>query len=429
MLNISQHCDLAAVDSIRDVWRELWWKTPQASFFQSVEWFEHRCRAAADVQQPRVFLVAAAGRPVGLVPWVEKSVLGCLGRRRVLSDPLVSQGFSCGALGSRPDVILKAVVDHARAERRWHRFEIRHTELDSAIGHDAVDQLQSPRMRDVAEDARVVVACRGDWVRYLRSRPLDVREQYQSAERILAAKGPLEYLRYRPEGTPLLDDDPRWELFRELEGMPDAAGTEREGLLREVHEAAATVAGVDLNLLRLDGRPIAWAYNYRCDGRIEMQSLGTAGPYSSAAASVLLGACCTTDFAAAMNRTSSIAKRAAPPQDGKRDSRRAAPPPLFGASQQTQTARRFFESAWLKTQWGIKAQTRATGRTLSSFRASWFSSRCLLPVLPRLLRTFPLGFVEVLPGEVRGRFAGKPQKACLQHDFADDLIAIPGHFD
>ena len=56
-----------------------------------------------------------------------------------------------------------------------------------------------------------------------------------------------------------------------------------------MHETAVSIAGVDLNLLRLDGRPIAWAYNYRCDGRIEMQRLRATGEFSSLAACVLLG--------------------------------------------------------------------------------------------------------------------------------------------
>ena len=39
--------------------------------------------------------------------------------------------------------------------------------------------------------------------------------------------------------------------------------------LRDAHEAAARVGAVDLHFLLLDGRPLAFAYNYHCRGRID----------------------------------------------------------------------------------------------------------------------------------------------------------------
>ena len=291
MLTVSEYRDLPSIDGIRDLWRQLWWKTPRASFFQSIEWFESHCRKAAGVHKPRVFVVAAAGRPVGLVPWVEKRVWGPVGRLRVLSDAPAALGFSRGSLGSNPDLTLETVLNHTRAKCRWDRLELRHVELGSrkrTLGGRRIDPALN---MNVVKETRILVECRGDWVRYLRSLPDQVREQYQRSERELAEQGKLEYVRYRPEGTPLHDGNPRWEIFGELEraqnGFDKAA--EKPEVAQDIHEAATSVAGVDLNLLRLNGKPIAWAYNYRCDGRIKMQRVRTAGEFASAAGSALLG--------------------------------------------------------------------------------------------------------------------------------------------
>ena len=49
------------------------------------------------------------------------------------------------------------------------------------------------------------------------------------------------------------------------------------------------MAGVDFNVLRLDGRPIAWAYNYRCDGRLETQRIRALPEHRRLATIVLMG--------------------------------------------------------------------------------------------------------------------------------------------
>lgn len=295
MLTVSEYRDLSAVADIHDVWRELWWKTPQASFVQSVEWYERHCRRAGDTQRPRVFLVALAGRPVGLVPWVEKTVLSRVGRVRVLSDPLADHGFFHGPLGSKPELALEAALDHAQSDGRWDLLELRHVELRRSDPMRGVHRIDRPGTAGKVEESRVMVECRGDWVRYLRSRSDDVREKYQRSERTLCERGKLEHVRYRPEGTPLDDDDPRWDLFSEIERAEfgSYAKSDARRSLREMHASASASASVDLNLLRLDGKPIAWAYNYRCDGRIEMQRMRVtrefSSEFSSVAGCVLLG--------------------------------------------------------------------------------------------------------------------------------------------
>jgi hypothetical protein len=152
------------------------------------------------------------------------------------------------------------------------------------------------------EERRPIVDCRGDWVHYWSSRPQQLRDEYRRHEEALQTLGQVEYVRYRPEGSPLEDDNPRWDLFDELERRrEDRRGKRRtshgrrhlqaghEALPRETHEAASRVAGIDFNVLRLNGRPIAWAYNYRCDGRLETQRIRAVAEHHESATAVLMG--------------------------------------------------------------------------------------------------------------------------------------------
>jgi CelD/BcsL family acetyltransferase involved in cellulose biosynthesis len=291
MITVSEHFDLSDVDHLRDLWRDLWWKTPEASFFQSFEAFDCLCTRSADIARPRVFVVSVSGRPVGLAPWIEKSVRGRMGRLRVLTDGGSSLGPSRGPLGANPQLTLEAVTQHTERDHRWNRIELRHVEIGGAEQEQETRRIDPAESQGTLEDSQALIECRGDWVRYLRALPSHIRERYQDSERLLETKGRLECLRYRPEGSALQDHDPRWDLFGEIEQAERQLGNEfeRQDLLHDLHKTAASLAGVDLNLLRLDGRLIAWSYNYRCDGRIEVERLRGAGEWAIAAVRVLLG--------------------------------------------------------------------------------------------------------------------------------------------
>ena len=289
MITVSEYHDLSAVAGIRDLWRSLWWKTPRASFFQSFEWFERQCRQNTGLE-PRVFVVAVSGRPVGLAPWVEKRVGGPFRRRRVLTNSLSPQGFCCEPLGSEPRLTLDTALAHAQATGRFDLFKLEDIERRGTPRSADSLRLDRPQDSATADESRAIVECNGDWVRYLRALPSDVRELYQHSERTLAARGTLEYVRYRPEGTTLGDDNPRWELLKALKRKVNSAkSADRRISLESMHVTATAIAGVDLNVLRLNNEPIAWIYSYRCDGRLELQRLHARPEHAAAASSVLLG--------------------------------------------------------------------------------------------------------------------------------------------
>jgi hypothetical protein len=305
MITVSEYNDAAGLSEIRELWRELWWKTPRASFFQSVEWFETSLRRRGGSDRIRVLVVAAAGRPIGIVPLVLKRVPSRLGRVSVLTDSPDERGFFYEPIGPNPVATLEAVLAHVTSTPiDWDLFELRHADVQRFERGPAPAELWQTHFGTLGrfEERRAIVDCRGDWVHYWGSRSQELRDEYRRSEEQLQSLGQVEYARYRPEGSPLDDDNPRWDLFDELERRHEDRRRKnrtshgrrhlqpgQEALHRETHEAATRVAGVDFNVLRLNGRQIAWAYNYRCDGRLETQRIRAVAEHQQLATVVLTG--------------------------------------------------------------------------------------------------------------------------------------------
>src|ERR1700733_3309832 len=130
MITVSEYNDAAGIAEIRELWRELWWKTPRASFFQSIEWFETSLRRRTVKERVRVLVVAAAGRPIGIVPLVIKRVSTRLGRLHVLTDSPDERGFFFEPIGPNPSTTLDAVFAHvAKTKVDWDLFELRHADV------------------------------------------------------------------------------------------------------------------------------------------------------------------------------------------------------------------------------------------------------------------------------------------------------------
>jgi hypothetical protein len=303
MITVTEYNDAAGIAQVRELWRELWWKTPRASFFQSVEWFETSLRRRGGAERVRLLVVAAAERPIGIVPLVIRRVPSGIGSLRVLTDSPDDRGFFYEPIGPNPTATLAAVLSHVSASPAgWDLFELRAADVQRFERGPAPAELWKSQFGTLnrVEDRRPLIDCRGDWVHYWAARPQEIRDDYRHCEMALQAQGNVEHIRYRPEGSPLDDDNPRWDLFDELERRREDRRKRRvnqgrrqptghDQLPRDIHEAATRVAGVDFNVLRLNSRPIAWCYNYRCDGRLETQRIRALSEYGKIATTVLMG--------------------------------------------------------------------------------------------------------------------------------------------
>ncbi len=118
------------------------------------------------------------------------------------------------------------------------------------------------------------------WDEYWKARPRRWRENVRRCRRRLEDMGKVTYVRYRPNGIAYGDTDPRWDLFdaciaiaRKSWQSDSATGNticspEAERFLRDAHEAAVRAGAVDLNLVLVDGQPVAFTYNYQANGRV-----------------------------------------------------------------------------------------------------------------------------------------------------------------
>jgi CelD/BcsL family acetyltransferase involved in cellulose biosynthesis len=120
----------------------------------------------------------------------------------------------------------------------------------------------------------------GSWDTYLAGRKRKFRENLRRAERQLARRGHVSYLRLRPQGSAWGDDDPRWDLYDACEQLAAGSwqGDSSDGttlshpavrpFLRDAHGAAVRSGAADLNLLLVDERPVAFAYGYQYAGYV-----------------------------------------------------------------------------------------------------------------------------------------------------------------
>jgi hypothetical protein len=125
-----------------------------------------------------------------------------------------------------------------------------------------------------------VVDTNGTWADYLSARRPAFRESLPSWIGRLNRRGRVRHLRYRPRGRRHGQEDPRWDLYDACAGVARRSGqgpvlgrARLSGGLdgsvwRQIHHLAARRGALDLNLLLLDDRPVAYCYNYHFQRRV-----------------------------------------------------------------------------------------------------------------------------------------------------------------
>jgi len=261
----------------RQDWEGLLRETAGASFFQSLDWLEVYWRHFGAEQRLRVLVVLGADRPLGILPLVVRKESGRVGRLRVLTFPLHAWGSFYGPLGPDPELTLAAGLEHVRqTPRDWDIFELR---WQGAPGTDPALARRAMRAAGFQAyptvwDHAAIVEMNGAWESYWSARGGAWLRRFHHAERKLSEQGEVSHVRYRPLGRPHDDGSPRWDLYDACEeiarrswqgGATDGTTLSHDavrGFLRQSHEAAAAAGAVDLNLLLIDGAPVAFVYGY-----------------------------------------------------------------------------------------------------------------------------------------------------------------------
>jgi len=281
MTDVREINGLDELAQLRQPWQALLERTPWASFFLTLDWLEIYWRHFGQGQKLRVLVVSNDNEPTGILPLVVAPERTRIGRMRMLTYPLHDWGSFYGPIGPDPRETLAAGLQYLGATRRdWDAIELRWcggaaSDLGETGAAMRAAGLQACR---TVWDRTAVVDLNEGWEAYLAQRPQKWRHNLRRLERRIAGRGQLDYVRYRPRGQSHGDADPRWDLYDTCEELARRSwqGSSTTGTtlchdsvrayLRETHQAGARLGAVDLNLLLLDGRPLAYLYGYHWQG-------------------------------------------------------------------------------------------------------------------------------------------------------------------
>lgn len=283
MHDVQEINDFEQLFARRELWDAMLSQTPSATFFHTLDWLQVYWKHFGAGQRLRALVVSAADGPVGILPLVVRDEHRKIGRIRVLTYPLDDWGSFYGPLGSAPELTLLEGLRHIRRTRRdWDAVEMRWIERRSPLDEATFDAMRQVGWQTYRRQRQqtAVVHIRGTWDEYQKSWSSKQRNNFRRYERRLAERGQITFESHRPSGAISGDADPRWDLYEACETIARQSwqGESENGttlthdsvraILRDVHQTAAAVGGLDMHVMFLDGQPLAFAYNYYWRGSV-----------------------------------------------------------------------------------------------------------------------------------------------------------------
>jgi len=304
MISVAEFNDIDRLRDLRLLWKELLGKTGGASFFQSLDWLTNYWRHFGENMKLRCLVVSVAGRPIGIVPFIVKHTATHLGRVRVLTYPLDSWGAFYGPIGPHPAATLNSALRYIRASRRdWELIDLRYVDVNGTDRGRTRNAMRNVGLQSFTRhwNTDSLIELGPNWTEFLAQLDPTHRKVYRCAEERLEQLGHVEYVRHRPGGRIVGDDETRDDLydsFRSILTSRSTDGRQDDGrnrfqrigeFLSDVHGDACRAGAADLNLLFLDDRPVCAVYNYVLDGRVETVSIESADDAPAEAGLVLMG--------------------------------------------------------------------------------------------------------------------------------------------
>lgn len=290
MAEVIEINSLEELQSYQLAWNALHLQTPQASFFQTYDWFVTFWKHYGKNQQMRVLIVRASDSTIGIVPLCIVKKQHRLTKVRVLTYPLSDWGMWYGPLGPNRSATLFMAMQHLRnTPRNWDAIELCWTPDHSGTGdvtRRAMSAVGWQPQADPYQESSVIRFAGSNWDEYRQGLSKKWRHEIGRQTRKLQQEGEVEFIRHRPQPASQGDGDPRWDLFDQCVDVSreswQASVTQGNtlchgsvlGFLTECHAHAARLGMLDLAILQFNGKPVAYQYNYFSQGEISGLRMG-----------------------------------------------------------------------------------------------------------------------------------------------------------
>jgi CelD/BcsL family acetyltransferase involved in cellulose biosynthesis len=288
-MQVSEINDVQQLAELRPAWQRLWKTMPSGSFFHSCQWLEATWDHAQVEQSLRVLVVGSPDQPIGILPLVVRQEPRRFHAARVLSYPLDDWGPYYGPISDQPESTLRAGLEHIlNTKRDWDIVDLRWT---PPAAQDHAQTLSTLSEFGLTVDSRVrhrtsIIDLEGTWDEFVKSRSKNWRSHFRRRHKRFLQAGEVRHERYRPRGHQQGESDPRWDLYdacvelaaKSWQGSSITGNTLNHAAVRDslraVHQQAAHLGCLDLNLVYLDDRPVSFAYNYCFQGHVFALRLG-----------------------------------------------------------------------------------------------------------------------------------------------------------
>lgn len=260
--------DLATLAELQPLWNDLLRQTPRPAFCQTFEWLQLYWTHFSDQQRLRVFFVERDGDTVGLTVLVEQQAVG----RRTLTLPSVGSE-TLWPLGTNSYWSWLAVGNHLYPElSRKHVLDLRGLPDPQDRTRAALNAAGLP-VHSQPWTGTSLLRLDGDFANFWSQVSPPLRSLVELGEQRLAALGPTNFVRFRPQTThrtiPQFPD----ELYQDCLNIAlndekqltraDSVlnAPERHLFLRDVLPWAWQHATADLCLLLVGSRPVAFRFH------------------------------------------------------------------------------------------------------------------------------------------------------------------------
>lgn len=284
MAEVVEINDLETLESYSQAWNDLLPQTPRASFFHTYEWFVTFWNHYGKNRRMRVLVVRSGETVIGIVPLCVQIEPCRLSKLQVLTYPLSDWGMWYGPLGANQSTTMFMALQHLRSTPRdWDMIEFRWTSA-GLNDYDATGRAMSAvswkPARQIYQQTSLIQFTDSTWDQYFKSLDKKWRHEVRRQSRNLEYQGEVEFVRHRPQATACGDGDPRWDLFNECVEVSKSSWQAEScngntishshvlPFIRDCHAEAARLGMLDVTMLRVSGRPVAFQYNYHREGQV-----------------------------------------------------------------------------------------------------------------------------------------------------------------